>query len=223
MNPLPWKDIDTVLLDMDGTILDLHFDNFFWLTYLPKVYAEIHRVSFDEAKQKLTEQFDSIRGTLNWYCLDYWSSTLDIDIVEHKKTIAHKVAFRPQALEFLKFLNEQKKQVYLVTNAHQKSLEIKMLNNNFHEYFDELISSHEFGAPKEEQAFWQQLHERIDFDKQKALFIDDGLSILHSAAKFGIEHIMGIAQPDSKQPARSMSPFYTIEQFQDIMKLPSTV
>ncbi len=222
MKSLPWHQIETVLLDMDGTILDLHFDNYFWLTYLPEVYAETHKLSFNEAKQKLTHQFDAIRGTLNWYCLDYWSDTLNIDIVALKKTIGNKVAFRPQALEFLQFLTQQQKRVYLVTNAHQKSLEIKMLNNNFHEYFDELISSHEFGAPKEEQTFWVKLQQRIEFDKETTLFIDDSLSILQSAQRFGIKYVLGIAQPDTQQAARPMDPFYAIEQFKDIMKLPTT-
>ena len=45
MPSLPWSDIDTVLLDMDGTLLDLHFDNHFWLEHLPQRYAELHGVS----------------------------------------------------------------------------------------------------------------------------------------------------------------------------------
>ncbi|HBT55971.1 MAG TPA: haloacid dehalogenase, partial [Pseudomonas sp.] len=32
---LNWNAIDTVLLDMDGTLLDLHFDNHFWLEHMP--------------------------------------------------------------------------------------------------------------------------------------------------------------------------------------------
>ncbi|MEC8348362.1 MAG: haloacid dehalogenase, partial [Pseudomonadota bacterium] len=27
---LDWQNIDTVLLDVDGTLLDLHYDNFVW-------------------------------------------------------------------------------------------------------------------------------------------------------------------------------------------------
>jgi putative hydrolase of the HAD superfamily len=215
--PLPWHTIDTVLLDMDGTILDLHFDNYFWLTYLPQVFASANGLSFATAKQQLTEQFDAIRGTLDWYCLDYWSDTLKLDIAELKKTIAHKVAFRPQAEEFLQFLKQQQKHVFLVTNAHQKSLEIKLLNSQFHHYFDDLISSHQFAAPKEEQTFWQQLHQRLRFEKSKTLFIDDSLSILHSAQAFGIGFVLGIAQPDSQQPPRHLEPFYAIENFRDIM------
>ena len=34
-----WESVDTVLLDMDGTILDLRFDNWFWLELIPRRYA----------------------------------------------------------------------------------------------------------------------------------------------------------------------------------------
>ncbi|HNG60363.1 MAG TPA: haloacid dehalogenase, partial [Cellvibrionaceae bacterium] len=36
---IPWQAIDTLLLDMDGTLLDLHYDNYFWLEYLPRAFA----------------------------------------------------------------------------------------------------------------------------------------------------------------------------------------
>lgn len=35
-----WKTIDTVLLDMDGTLLDLHFDNHFWLSLVPQEFKQ---------------------------------------------------------------------------------------------------------------------------------------------------------------------------------------
>ncbi|NLD01354.1 MAG: haloacid dehalogenase, partial [Gammaproteobacteria bacterium] len=54
MQQLPWAHIDTVLLDMDGTLLDLHFDNFFWLKYLPQCYAEKNNLSLAQADAYLT-------------------------------------------------------------------------------------------------------------------------------------------------------------------------
>ena len=44
---LNWDNIDTVLLDLDGTLLDLNFDLEFWLEYIPKVYSKkkSHRLS----------------------------------------------------------------------------------------------------------------------------------------------------------------------------------
>jgi len=50
---LNWSEISTVLLDMDGTILDLHFDTHFWLEHLPMRYSEKTGISLEQAKEKL--------------------------------------------------------------------------------------------------------------------------------------------------------------------------
>ncbi len=214
---IDWQQIDTVLLDMDGTILDLHFDNYFWGEYLPLAYAEKNQLHIDDSIAHLKPMFEATQGTLNWYCLDYWTEQLQLDIVALKKQIEHKVAFRPKAIEFLQFLNLQKKQVFLATNAHQKALEIKLLNAQFHDYFEELITSHEFGVPKEEQVFWRKLQQRIGFKKERTLFIDDSLAVLQSAQQFGIKHLLGIEQPDSQQPPRPMKPYVAVSCFTEIM------
>ncbi len=35
-----WDEINTVLMDMDGTLLDLYFDNHFWQELIPLRYAQ---------------------------------------------------------------------------------------------------------------------------------------------------------------------------------------
>ena len=50
---IDWSCIDTVLLDMDGTLLDLHFDNFFWSEHLPRTYALRHQISKEESSAYL--------------------------------------------------------------------------------------------------------------------------------------------------------------------------
>ncbi len=84
MPTLPWSAIDTVLLDMDGTLLDLHFDNHFWLEHLPQRYAERNGLSRAEADAVLEPLFREHAGQLNWYCLDFWSRELDLSIRELK-------------------------------------------------------------------------------------------------------------------------------------------
>lgn len=211
-----WNQIDTVLLDMDGTLLDLHFDNFFWLEHLPKRYAEIHQVDFATATQRLNENISQYEGTLQWYCLEFWSRQLDVDIRSLKEEVKHKIQIRPHVKEFLARLRKHHKKCLLVTNAHPQSLSLKLEVTKIDKDLDIIISSHEFNHPKEAQAFWHALKAREHFDPARTLFIDDTARILESAKTFGIKYLVGIHQPDS-QKARTMDAFPAIHHFDEIM------
>jgi putative hydrolase of the HAD superfamily len=213
---LDWSKIDTVLLDMDGTLLDLHFDNHFWLEHLPKRYAEIHGVDFATARQRLEENISEYEGTLQWYCLEFWSSRLDVDIRSLKEEVKHKIQIRPHVRTFLQRLRDHGKKVLLVTNAHPQSLSLKLEVTQIDQDLDIIISSHEFNQPKEAQAFWQALQAKEHFDPARTLFIDDTARILASAQTFGIRYLVGIHQPDS-QIARKMDAFPAIHHFDEIM------
>jgi putative hydrolase of the HAD superfamily len=214
---IDWNNIDTVLLDMDGTILDLGFDNFFWLEHLPAVYADKNNLSLNDSHRFFEQAYNSKRGTLEWYCIDFWTDFLKLDIPKLKREQKHRVAFRPNAIEFLKFLNQEGKKTYLATNAHPKSLEVKLLAADFKGYFEDLNSSHEFGYPKEEQEYWMLLQEKYNFDSNRTLFIDDNLTVLKSAQKYGISHLLSIDQPDLNKPPVNCEPFQSINDFSSIM------
>lgn len=212
-----WQQIDTVFLDMDGTLLDLHFDNFFWLDHLPKSFAAKQGISQDEAMEQLTPHFENLKGTLNWYCLDYWSDLLDVDITALKLEVDHKVAFRPHVPDFLEAVKNSGKRSVIITNAHRDSLKIKLKKTHLDTLVDRIISSHDYQTPKEEQSFWEQLKIDEPFENERTLFIDDSLSVLASAAKFGIKHLLSIYQPDSQQPKREIDDFNAIHHFDEIM------
>jgi len=211
-----WHNIDTVLLDMDGTLLDLHYDNFFWLSYLPQRYADIHGTSLVEAKKVLEHHSHTTQGTLDWYCLDYWSDVLDLDIVLLKKEVKYKIQERPHTRAFLDFLLANHKKVVLVTNAHPQSLALKLSLTSIGDRLDSIISSHQFQQPKESQVFWQKLHRHLDFNTDRTLFIDDTVQILRAAKKFGIKYIMAIHQPDS-QTKRTLDDIPAFNHFDEIM------
>lgn len=216
---IDWNHIDTVLLDMEGTLLDLHFDNYFWLEHLPKRYAEIHQVDFEAATQRLHDHISQHEGTLQWYCLEFWSQALKVDVQSLKAEIKHKIQVRPHVQEFLTRLREHHKKVLLVTNAHPQSLSLKLEVTKIDQYLDIIISSHEFNQPKEAQAFWHALQAREHFDPTRTLFIDDTPRILRSAQTFGIRYLLGIHQPDS-QKQRVMDEFPAIHHFDEIMPAP---
>ena len=68
---LDWSQIETVLLDMDGTLLDLHFDNHFWIEHLPKKIAEKSGRTVEEFRSEMLAHYERITGQIEWYCLDY--------------------------------------------------------------------------------------------------------------------------------------------------------
>ena len=214
---IDWKLIDTVLLDMDGTLLDLYFDNHFWLEHLPQRYATRQGISADTARARLFEAFAAQRGTLNWYCVDYWSQQLQLDIAELKREIKHLIAIRPHVEDFLQRLHRGPQQVWLVTNAHRKSLDIKMAHTGIERWFDKLICSHELSQPKEHPEFWHKLRARYPFDPARTLFIDDTASVLQAAQNFGIRHLLTLLQPDSRQARRQQTEFPGILHFDEIM------
>jgi GMP/IMP 5'-nucleotidase len=219
---IDWKAIDTVLLDMDGTLLDLYFDNHFWLEHLPQRYAQRHTTSVAQARAHLTALFAAQRGTLNWYCVDYWSRELQLDIAELKREVEHLIGIRPHVEEFLSRLHDSSRQVWLVTNAHRKSLDLKMQRTGIDRWFDRIISSHDLSAPKELAEFWQQLRELHPFDPARALLIDDTAAVLFAAQRFGIGHLLTLLQPDSRQARRIDTEFPGILHFDEIMPAPSS-
>ncbi len=210
---LNWNDIDTVLLDMDGTLLDLHFDNHFWLEYMPQRYAEHHGQSVEWAKAEVFPLMRAKQGQLEWYCLDYWSRELNLPIVELKREIAHLISLRPDARDFLEALQRSGRQVILITNAHRGSLSLKMERVELMTYFQRLISSHDFGYPKEAQAFWHALQAEVPFDPARTLFIDDSLNILRAARDFGVASLLAVRQPDSRGAPRDTEEFDAVENY----------
>jgi len=214
---IDWNLVDTVLLDMDGTLLDLHFDNYFWLQHLPKVYAEKHAISEQEARSHLHGRFSVDQGTLDWYSLDYWSEQLGMDIPALKRELVHMIEVRPYTIEFLKRLHNSHRDVVMVTNAHRKTLEIKMGHVDITHWFDRIVVSHDLRSPKEDRRFWSRLQAIHPFDPARTLLIDDTERVLESARDYGIAHLLTLLQPDSRRQKRIDTRFPGIHHFDEIM------
>lgn len=210
---LQWSEIDTVLLDMDGTLLDLHFDNYFWQVHLPKRWAEIAGISEHAATAELTAEYQQLQGKLEWYCLDYWGKRLQLPITELKREIMHKIQMRADVPAFLTALKQTGRHIVLVTNAHPDSLSLKLERTELASYIEQLISTHEFGVTKESQLLWQRLQQRLGFELNRTLFVDDSLPILQSAQQFGIKHLLAVANPDSQKPHSQFAEFPAITDY----------
>ncbi|MCF2947245.1 GMP/IMP nucleotidase [Paraglaciecola aquimarina] len=227
MSKLTWKEIHTVLLDMDGTLLDLHFDNHFWLHHVPQKLAKQNDISIEEATRFIKTEYEKVTGTLSWYCLDFWAEKLNMNIVEAKREVEHLIKMRDDTIPFLDALKASGREVILVTNAHPDSLSLKVEHTQLDEHIDLLISTHEFGVTKESQQLWQKLQARLNFDPKHTLFVDDSLGILQAAQDFGIQHLLAVSNPDSQQAIREIDNFSAVQDYRylidDIMSQPFNI
>ena len=199
------------MLDMDGTLLDLAYDNYMWLEHIPAEYARQNSIAEDEARDMLIEKFRSMEGKLEWYCLDHWSAVLDLDVKEMHRKENGRINYLPGAREFLEAVLEQELRLLLVTNSHADTLAIKSEVTGITAFFDAIYTSHEVGHAKEDQPFWHAVHAVERFDPDRTLFIDDNPSVLESARTFGIGMLLNITRPDSRHPPRANRGFPTIE------------
>lgn len=214
---LAWSDIDTLLLDLDGTLLDLHYDNHFWLEFVPQRYAVRHGLPEDDARTELMARYKRAEGTLDWYCVDYWTRELGLDIPQLKEEVDHLIAVHPHVIEFLHAVRAMKKRIVLVTNAHGKAIALKFRRTQLGGHFDSVVSSHDLRVPKEHAGFWHKLQVVQPFEKSRALLVDDSLPVLRAARDYGVRQLRAVRKPDSKLPEKDVGEFEAIRDFRDIM------
>lgn len=212
-----FTEASTVLLDMDGTLLDLDHYSYFWNEYLPIRFSQIQNKTNNEATRIVHHALEKHRGTLNWYCTDFWSHEFQLDIIGLKTEISHLIAYRPETLAFMNQLVKMNKRVVLTTNAHPKVITLKNVATGLLTYVDEVVSSHDLGNPKEDQAFWHNLQSQLDFDPQKTIFVDDSSAVLNAAKRYGVGTTVHIATPSSKLPPKPCRDHPSINNLMDLL------
>ena len=214
---IPLSEIDYILLDLDGTLLDKYFDDYFWGHLVPEKYAEKNDISFGKAQEYLYETYRSHERTLKWTDLDFWSQEFDLDIPALKEQLRHLIDVHPHVIDFLDAMQAQGKQVHLLTNAHYKSVNLKFQKTGIGRHFHSVITSNEIGAPKEDLEFWRRAEARIGFDKARSLFVDDTVDVLHVARQYGIKYVLLKGRSSSRIEPATSSVFPYITDFNELL------
>jgi putative hydrolase of the HAD superfamily len=182
------------LIDLDGVILDTSYDNYFWQKYIPRVYAQKQAIDEKDAISVTHTLFNYKKKTKDWYDVVYWSNLLDIDIIHEKKKSENMslIKLHEGSLDVLERLRNLNKKLFLVTNAHRKTLEIKLSKFNLSKYFDKLICSHELGYVKEDIQFWHLLRNKLQIDYNDSVLIEDTFDNIKSAYHAGVSNFIYI-------------------------------
>lgn len=211
-----WQNVEWVLLDMDGTVLDLAFDNYFWRELVPARYAEKYGLSLEAARAELEPRFAAVMHTLPWYCTDHWSEATGLDMAALKREVRERIRPVPGAEDFLRLMRDSGRRLWIVTNAHRDSWRLKLEHTGLGRYFERVVSSHDHGYPKEDLRFWETMQAKHPFDAARSLFVDDSLPVLSSAQAFGIRQVIGIRKPDSGLPARPLPAMRSVETLAEL-------
>lgn len=208
---------ETLMLDMDGTVLDLAYDNYVWKELVPARYAESKGMSVEDARSRLYAKYRAIQGDIEWYCLDHWSERLGLDVLELHRDVNDRIVYLPGAEDFLQTMHEHDVRVIMVTNSHPDTLALKDEVTGLAGFFDAIYTSHEFGYAKERQEFWHALQEEEGFLRESTLFVDDNRTVLESADTYGVEMLVEIEQPDSSEPRKNGSAYAGVGGVADLL------
>lgn len=214
-----WSAVEWVILDMDGTILDLAYDNYFWRELVPERYALLKGLTLEAARAELHPRFVEVQHTLPWYCTDYWSRITGLNMAQLKREARERIRPLEGAVGFLEAVRASGRQLWLATNAHYDSWSLKLEHTGLKGHFDVIRSSHEFGAPKEDAQFWDRLQAAHPFDLDKALFVDDSLPVLESARRHGVGQVVAILHPDTGMPVRKVDGFPAVNRLADLLPI----
>ena len=207
----------TLILDMDGTLLDLNFDDQVWNFALPAALAVKDACTLSEAREQVALTLGAVRGTLPWYCHDHWERQFGISIHALEVQLAHFIGIRAGTAEFLRFLQRHTYRTILATNAHPASLARKMERTGLRDYFTTLVSAHTLGAPKEAPEFWQALRTQTQFDPARAVLVDDNLAVLTTARASGLRHVFGVRSPSSTGQAKAFPCFASVHSLTELI------
>mgnify|MGYP001387569142 CR=1 FL=1 len=202
---------------MDGTLLNLEFDNEFFSEFLPTQYALAKGVPKNVAQKDLFARYKAVEDTLQWFDIEYWGRELGLDVVGLTEQQSHKVSLHPDACAFLKHIQALGKPASLITNAHHSTLKIKVQRTGIDRYLKKMLCSSEVGAPKHHPKFWDYAQKEIGYNPTRTLFVDDSEKVLLAAREHGIRYLLHRSKPSTVAPPLPSDKFHSIEDFNPLM------
>jgi len=119
-----------ISFDVDGTLVDLEYNDLIWFKEIPELVARKKKISFEKSLKFVHEEYAKLgEHNLNWYDINYWISYFGIEISPDKifEKYEPQVKIYPEVIPLLEEL--KKKYILIVITAMPREFLIPKMKN----------------------------------------------------------------------------------------------
>ncbi len=124
------KSLRIISFDVDGTLVDLEYNDLIWFKEIPELVAKKKKISFEKSLKYVHEEYAKLgEHNLNWYDINYWISYFGIEISPDKifEKYEPQVKIYPEVISLLEEL--KKKYTLIVITAMPREFLIPKMKN----------------------------------------------------------------------------------------------
>lgn len=168
--------IKAVSFDMDGTLVDDWFVEYFWFRVIPELYAEKYGIGFEDAWRRVVIEYDEIGDRdIRWYLPEYWIERfrLDVDLKHLMEKVEPLVKYFEDVEPTLAQLHGR----YIIVVASNASKEfVEIETRRMRKYIDGLFSSvTDLNKVRKDSEFYRYVAEQIGVKPPEVLHVGDNL------------------------------------------------
>lgn len=206
--------IDTVLFDMDGTLIDtnalihesfVHTFNHYGLTFTDEEILTFNG-------PPLYETFMNINPELAGEMVDTYRAH---NIANHDKYV--KVF--PTVVETLERLKESNIKMAVVSAKMRQGVELGLEMTNLRQYFDSIVSVDDVTKPKPHPEPVMKAMEQLGGNKETSLMVGDNSHDIESGNKAGLKTVGVKWSSKGENFLKQYDPTFMIDEMRDILNI----
>jgi len=163
--------IEVVSFDVEGTLIDSCFSDLIWETDIPRLYAEQHGVSLEDAREHVLGEYRQVGDERpEWYDVGYWF-----------RRLGDTCRVYPEVRGVLERL--QSRYVLIVTsNTIKEFLEVQL--RELGGFFTRIFSApSDFGAVKKSAEFYRRICQIMETEPEALAHVGDHLKFDYDAPR----------------------------------------
>ena len=169
--------IKAISFDLDGTLADTTFDYLIWDEEIPRMYAEKHKLTLEQAKEKVYADYYKalyIEKEERWKDIAYWMERLKLgDWTELLERMEKEIKVYPDVMPALKAF-QNKYLLIVVSGADKKFLDLKMKATGLKQFFKHAYSApSNFRTAKKNVKMFLEILKEIELKPEELMHVGD--------------------------------------------------